>query len=86
MKIIKNKSQNMKKVKWQLVEDNDSVKTYEFRIDRKLSFLIDELDGKTCDVFFNASKIAEYSSLKSAKKGVKTIIKNIVKVWFINNR
>lgn len=80
----------MKKVKWQLVENNDGIKTYEFKIDKKHSFLIDELDGERCNVFFNvdnnASIIAEYSNLKTAKNGVGTIIKNIVKVWFINNR
>lgn len=76
----------MKRVKWQLVENNDGVKTYKFKIDRKHSFLIDELDGESCDVFFNARKIAEYSSLRSAKKGVETLIKNIVKAWEDCNR
>lgn len=75
----------MKRVKWQLVENNNGIKTYKFKIDRKNSFLIDEY-GEFCDVFFNAIKIAEYSSLRSAKKGVETIIKNIAKVWEDCNR
>ena len=80
-----NKSQNIKKVKWQLVENNDGVKTYEFKIDKKRSLWIDEIDGESCNVFFGATKIAEYSSLKTAKKGVETIIKNITKAWTLYN-
>lgn len=71
----------MKKVKWQLIEAVDCVKTYEFKIDRKHSFLIDEIVGESCDVYFNAGKIGEYSSLRAAKKGVETLIRNISKVW-----
>ena len=65
----------MKRAKWQLVENNDGIKTYEFKIDKKRSFWIDEIDGESCNVFFSATKIAEYSS-----------IKNIAKAWEDCNR
>lgn len=63
-------------------------KTYKIQ-----SFLIDEVNdsyslfhhhtirGREGDVFFNAVKIADYKSLESAKKGVKTYIRHIVKAW-----
>lgn len=84
----------MKKAKWQLIKNNNSnVKTYKLKIDKIQSFLIDEVNdsyslfhhhtirGREGDVFFNAVKIADYKSLESAKKGVKTYIRHIVKAW-----
>lgn len=84
----------MKKAKWQLIKNNNSnVKTYKLKIDKIQSFLIDEVNdsyslfhhhtirGREGDVFFNAVKIADYKSLESAKNGVKTYIRHIVKAW-----
>lgn len=73
--------------------NNSNVKTYKLKIDKIQSFLIDEVNGnyslfhhhtirgREGDAFFNAVKIANYKSLESAKKGVKTYIKRIVKAW-----
>lgn len=69
------------------------LKVYKLKIDKIQSFLIDEVNdsyslfhhhtirGREGDVFFNAVKIADYKSLESAKNGVKTYIRHIVKAW-----
>lgn len=85
----------MKKAKWQLIKNNNSnVKTYKLKIDRIQSFLIDEVNGsyslfhhhtvrrsREGNAFFSSVKIANYKSLESAKRGVKTYIRHIVKAW-----
>ena len=81
-----------KRVKWQLTETDESEKTYRFKINNKNAFIIvhsnwnNSYDKQYCDTYLNNWHHGEYSSLRSAKKGVETLIKNIVKAWEDYNR
>lgn len=76
-----------KRVKWQLIETTEDEKTYRFEIDNRNAFIIEHsnwnnsYDKQYCNVFFNGLPFGVYSSLRSAKKGVETLIKNIAKAW-----
>ena len=81
-----------KRVKWQLTETTEDEKTYRFEIDKRNAFIIiysnwnDSHDKQYCDTYLNNWHLGEYSSLRSAKKGVETLIKNIIKAWEDCNR
>lgn len=81
-----------KRVKWQLTETDESEKTYRFEINNKYTFIIvhsnwnNSHDIQYCDTYLNNWHLGEYSSLRSAKKGVETLIKNIIKAWEDCNR